>query len=129
MRIRITTSLSILALLAVVASVQAHVLERPAGDLAPEFTKPGDVIRSYLKAVDRGELRVFDQRLERSMIVPKRVDYSYTLDNRVPTIKVYSKLKQPIPAHRIKGCEVRGVSSVLNVDGQILETEAHVWPR
>ena len=106
------------------------MVEPPPDDTGPTTARePQGVVRAFLTAVDRGELRVFGRKLDRTMIVPVRVEYTYAVDSRVPVIRVYSNLRQPISAPNHKDCEVRGVSAVLNDEGGIIETEAHVWPR
>jgi hypothetical protein len=95
----------------------------------PKFLDPHAIVATYLKAVDRGELIVFDHRLDRSMVAPRRVEYVFELDSRIPTVKVYSELLQPMAVPNDENCEVRAVSALLNADGKIVETEAHVWQK
>ena len=105
----------------------AHVLERPSGTVTSEFHEPHEVIEIYLKAVSRGELMVFGQQLTKSMLTPIRVEYVYELTNAIPRIKVYSELKTPLPVPAQADCKIRGVSAILNADGRIVETQAHIW--
>ena len=105
----------------------AHVLERPSGTVKSEFHEPHEVIEIYLKAVSRGELIVFGQKLTKSMLTPVRVEYVYELTNAIPRIKVYSDLKPPLPVPAQVGCKIRGVSAILDADGSIIETQAHIW--
>ena len=93
----------------------------------PEFTDPREVVRIFLKAVDRGELMVFDQKLDRSRIIPVRVEYVYELDSLTSRMKVYSELKHPSPVPDHPDCRLRGVSAILDNYGHIIETVAHVW--
>jgi len=92
----------------------------------PTVADPDDLVRNYLKAVDRGELKVFGRVLDRSMITPVRVEYIFELSNRARKVKVYSNLKEPMPVPGQQDCRVLGVSSILD-DGNIVETESHVW--
>jgi hypothetical protein len=102
--------------------------ERPAaGD--PRFLDPHAVVATYLKAVDRGELTVFARKLDRSMVEPRRVEYAFELESRVPTLRVYAELRRPMAVPNQDDCEVRGVSASLDADGRIVETEAHVWQK
>jgi hypothetical protein len=111
------------------APAAARVSEKPPGLVPAEFTEPRAVIGTYLKAVDRGELEVFDRKLDRSMIIPTRVEYVYDLESPTPQIKVHADIKQPMSVPDHGDCEIRGVTAILNRDGQIVETEAHVWPK
>ena len=106
----------------------AHNLDRPHGDIKPEFQEPRKVIEVYLKAVERGELTVFNQVLGKAMLTPLHVEYVYALDSATPLIKVYSMLKQPIFVVGQENCKVRGVSSTLDSEGRIVSSEAHIWP-
>lgn len=106
----------------------AHVLERPAGPVSQEFHEPHEVIEMYFKAVSRGELIVFDRKLDKSMLIPVRVEYVYELNSTIPRVKVYSELKQPMSVPAQEGCKVRGVSAIIDTEGRIIEIEAHVWP-
>ena len=111
------------------ASTYGYIVERQTGGIKPEFHEPQEVVELYLKAVGRGELVVFDRMLNKSMLVPVSVEYVYELNSLTPRIKVYSKLKQPIPVPGQKDCELRAVSATLDADGHIIATEAHIiWP-
>ena len=106
----------------------AHVLERPLGGIRAEFHEPHKVVEIYFQAVGRGELTVFDRTLNKSMLTPVSVEYVYRLDSAIPRVKVYAELKQPIPVPGQESCKLRGVSAILDADGRIVETEAHIWP-
>jgi hypothetical protein len=107
----------------------ARLPDRAAGDAAPWTGERHQAVDAFLAAVDRGELQVFGRKLDRSMIVPRHVEYVYAIGNAIPVIKVYATLKSPITAPEHKNCEVRAVSAVLGADDQIVDTEAHVWPK
>jgi len=92
----------------------------------PRIEDPDSLVHRYLQAVDRGELEIFGQTLDRSMIVPTRVEYVYELSSRATRIKVHSNLKQPLPVPGQPDCRILGVSAVME-DGHIIETESHVW--
>ena len=104
-----------------------YVEEKQSARIKPEFHEPQAVVELYLKAVARGELVVFDKMLTGSLLVPVSVEYVYDLDNAIPEIKVYSKLKQPMPVPGQRGCELRAVSAIIDAAGHIVETEAHIW--
>jgi len=116
-----------LVLVVLAVPILAHGVGRPTGDAGPGLGEPRHILGAYLAAVDRGELQVFDQTLDQSMIVPARVEYVYDLEAATTVIKVFSRLKKPFPVPNRKECEVRGVSAVLSADGHIVETAAHVW--
>lgn len=104
-----------------------YVEEKQPGRIKPGFHEPQAVVELYLKAVARGELVVFDKVLTGSLLVPVSVQYVYELDNAIPKIKVYSKLKQPMQVPGQLGCELRSVSAIIDAAGHIIETEAHIW--
>ena len=106
----------------------AHVLERPPGPIKPEFKEPHKVIEIYLNAVSRGELTVLDQTLDKSMLIPIRVEYVYDLNSAIPRVKVYSELKQPIPIPVQDSLKLHGISASLDAYGHIIEIEAHIRP-
>lgn len=105
----------------------AHVLERSPGLIGPGISEPHEVVDIYLKAVRRGELIVFDQKLDESMITPVRVEHVYDINSAISSVIVYSELKQPIPVPIQENCSVRGVSATLDAEGHIIEVKAHIW--
>jgi hypothetical protein len=92
----------------------------------PENEAPDTLVQRYLQAVDRRELAIFGKTLDRSMIVPTRIEYIYELSSRTMRSKVYSNLKQPLPVPGQGDCRILGVSAVLE-DGHITEIESHIW--
>lgn len=92
----------------------------------PRIEDPGDLVDRFLQAVDRGELKVFGQTIDRPMLVPVRVEYVYELADRAMRIKVYSNLTAPLPVPGQDDCRILGVSAVME-DGSITEIESHVW--
>lgn len=105
----------------------AHITGIPEHTVEHEFAEPREIVQVYLKAVERGELVVFDQTLDASMLIPVRVEYVYELNNPTPRVKVYAELKQPIAVPGQTDCRARGVSAVLDDAGSIVEVEIHVW--
>ena len=91
-----------------------------------EIHKPLEIIKIFYNAVDRGELVVFEQKLNKSMITPIRVEYVYELNGTLPTVNVYSEPKIPIPIRLHEGIKLRGISSIIDSDGRIIEIRAHV---
>ncbi len=86
---------------------------------------PRQVIDVFLTAVDRGELTVFEKQIIRSMLEPVRVEYIYTLDNHMPTVRVFSALKKPLPFPDIPEVFVVGITGVLDRNGHITDTAVH----
>ena len=93
---------------------------------SPEIGAPDPLVERFLEAVDRGELNLFGQTLDRAMVVPARIEYVFDLFSRTTRIKVYSNLKAPMPAPGQTECHILGVSAVME-DGTITEIESHVW--
>lgn len=91
----------------------------------PQIEEPDSIIQGFNEAVDRGELSVFGHRIERSMIVPLRVEYVYDLASRALLVKVYSNLKTPLPVPE-RQCKVRALGAIMQ-DGRIVEIESHIW--
>ncbi len=106
----------------------AHLLERQPGSITLKFHEPHEVIDMYFKAVSRGELIVFNQTLDKSMLKPVQVEYVYKLDSLIPIVKVYSELKQPMSVPAVESFRIHGVSAILDTDGRIIETKVHVLP-
>jgi hypothetical protein len=92
----------------------------------PRIEDPDSLVDRFLQAVDRGELTVYGQRIDRLMIAPVRVEYVYELADRAMRIKIYSNLNAPLPVPGRDDCRILGVSAVME-DGSITEIESHVW--
>ena len=60
------------------------------------------MIDVFFKAMDRGELIVFEQQIDESILIPLRVEYVYELNGSQPTVKIYSEIKKiiPVPDHK-----------------------------
>lgn len=105
----------------------AYTLERTPGPFNPDFSEPHEVVDIFLKAVSRGELIVFDRKLDKSMITPVRVEHVYDINSAISSVIVYSELMQPMPVPIQENCSVRGVSATLDAGGHIIEVKAHIW--
>lgn len=105
-------------------SVPRHLIDPGV----PKIDDPDTLVQQYLDAVDHGELTVFGTRLERTMLVPVRVEYVYDLASRTMLIKVHAHLKTPLPVPGRSDCRILSVSATLE-DGSIAEIESHVWIR
>ena len=117
-----------IGLAAVVAMpIHARVSEPNSNLVDAKLVEPHYVLGMFLEAVDRGELVIFGKTLDRSMIVPVRVEYAYDIDSVIPRIKVYSDLKKPIAVPKRRDCAVHAVSAVIGADGHITDTAAHIW--
>jgi hypothetical protein len=103
-------------------SVPGHLLDPGK----PKIEDPDDLVHGFLQAVDRGELKVFGRTLDRSMIIPVRVEYVYELSSRKTRVKIYSNLKEPMAVPDHHDCRISSVGAVIE-DGSIIETESHVW--
>lgn len=89
------------------------------------FADPESVVRGYLAAVDRGELKSFERELGRADINPVRVQYNYLIASGATETRVYSVLKEPMPVPGQPEYQVIGVCSAME-GGRIIETESHV---
>ena len=92
----------------------------------PHVAGAETAVDAYLKAVDRGELKVFDKKIDRSRINPARVEYFYEIASGTTEIRAHTNLKDYMAVPNQPGAKVRSVSSVIE-DGKIVETESHVW--
>ena len=84
-----------------------------------------EVFRIFLQAVDLGQMQLFDKTLTREMLQPQKVQYSYTPEDLYPTVNVYSALLKPIPLPAMPDVYIIGVSGILDVGGNIIESIAH----
>lgn len=86
---------------------------------------PHQVIDVFLTAVDRGELTAFSEPLRRPLLDPRQVEYLYTLDSHLPTVRVYSILKESVPIPGERGLRATAVTGVLDRDGRIVDSIIH----
>jgi len=105
----------------------SHAAEPSSNLINSEHGDPIKIINVFFQAVKRGELIIFDKKIDKSMLIPIRVEYVYELDGSKPTINVYSDLKYKLPIPKHDGIYVRGVSTILNDTGRIIEVRAHVF--
>lgn len=102
----------------------------PAPQSSPPLLEmPHDTVAVFLAAVERGELLVLGRRVDRSMIEPERVEYVFDLRRSTASVRIYSRIKVPLPMLGQSDYQVRAVSSTLDDDGHIIESEAHIFPR
>ena len=84
-----------------------------------------EVFGIFLQAVDLGQMQLFDKTLTREMLHPLKVEYIYTTEDLYPTINVYSELLKPIPLPAMPYVYIIGVSGIMDVSGNIIESIAH----
>ncbi len=84
-----------------------------------------EIFGIFFRAVDLGQLRLFDKTLTRDMLTPLKVEYIYTLDDPYPSVKVFSVLQDPIPLPAMPDAYIMGVSGIMDVHGNIVESIAH----
>ena len=76
-----------------------------------------EVFGIFLKAVDLGQMQLFYKTLTREML--------YTLEDQYPTVNVYSELLKPISLPAMPDVYIIGVSGIMDVSGNIIESIAH----
>ena len=108
-------------------SFAAHLQSGP--DLrALNSHNPIKTLDVFYRAVNRGELIVFDKKIEKSLLIPMQVEYIYKFDGTKPLVKIYSELKYPVPIPQQNGIKLKGISAILDDTGHIIEVRAHVVP-
>lgn len=95
----------------------------------PVCDSPREAVQTFLKAVRREELTLFDYTVDSSMIKPTRVEYVYELGSAIPTVTIYAELKKPLDIPGQPHLEVRAVTAVLDFAGGIVSTKAHAYAR
>jgi hypothetical protein len=84
-----------------------------------------EIFSIFFRAVDLGQLRLFDKTLTRDMLRPVKVEYIYTQADPYPTVNVFSELRNPIPLPAMPDAYIMGVSGVMDMNGNIVESIAH----
>jgi hypothetical protein len=84
-----------------------------------------EVFDIFLRAVDLGQMQLFDKTLTRDMLQPLKVEYIYTLEDLYPTVNVYSELLKPISLPAVPDVYIIGVTGIMDVSGNIIESIAH----
>ena len=83
------------------------------------------VFELFLRAVDMGQLQVFDKTLSREMLRPLQVEYVYTQDDPYPLVKIFSILEEPLSLPSVPDMQIMGVIGVMDVHGNIIESIVH----
>jgi hypothetical protein len=94
--------------------------------LPQPLNKFNQVVEIFLKAVDSGELIIFDNIITRDMLQPVEVKYIYTHDNENPSISVFSFLRKPLKLPGVDDCTVGGIEVIMDIDGNIIDSSIHV---
>jgi hypothetical protein len=103
-------------------SVPGHWIDRSQ----PAIEDPDQLVDTFLKAVDRGELTIYGQTLTREMINPIQVEYVYDLLSRKTKLRIHATLKEPLTLPDQPGCRILCISAEME-DGSIVEIESHLW--
>lgn len=87
------------------------------------------ILNLFLKAVDGGELSLFDQVLSKDMIEPAHIAQVYDLDNDTISITIFCRLKETLKVpHYNEAFYVDGLTAYINPEGVIYQITAHVKP-
>lgn len=86
------------------------------------------LVEVYWYAVDRGELKIGDKALSRSMIRPVQVNYAYPLDGTMATVTVRSIMLVRMLCPITREYFVESVTAQLNVNGNIVDAWYEVKP-
>lgn len=97
-----------------------------SGPVGPRFLDPLASLDDFLKAVDRGDVAVLGQRLERAMIKPRRLEYSYDVSSRAWKLRIHAYVARPLSVPWLENCEVGAVIITIDQDGRIVATEVHM---
>lgn len=111
--------------LAKLDSSKGHALPGIDAEMPYPKVNVKKVFAVFLDAVDRGQMKIFDDTLSREMLTPLRVEYVYTLQSPYPLVKVYAELNEPMPIPSMPDANIIGVSGVMDATGNIIETTAH----
>lgn len=135
MNIRHRVYIFLIALLVLSTGIYAYVPKASLPYSLPENSchSPHEVTELFFDSVNRGELKIFNKQIERSMLMPVRVTYIYDLNQTNSTLKeygVYSKLKNAlnIPGQLNDDLpKVSGINTSIDHTGKIIKTELHIW--
>lgn len=111
-------------------SAGAHISSQsPSTFTTPALEDRHLAVRQFLQAVERGDLAIFGVQLGTGMLRPTRVEYVYELSRTTPEVRVYAEFTTPLDVPDNDTCEVRALSATLDEHGNIIDVQAHVWPR
>jgi hypothetical protein len=111
---------------AMMAQPPSRDVEAVAGALIPyPAIDPQQVVDVFMAAVGRGELLVFNEPLAVDALDPRQVEYVYTLETRLPTVRVHAILRQPFPIPGAPNVRGTAVTGVLDWMGRIVDSILH----
>ena len=84
------------------------------------------IFKLFLKAVEKGQLIVFDKIIDKESIKPLSVEYVYKADVSSPTVKVYSLLNKTMHHPTVPSYQIKGITAIIDQHGEIIETIVHV---
>lgn len=86
------------------------------------------LIEVFYEAVERGELMVFELKIDRSMIEPTEITYSYDLKGFQNTVLVIGNITKPVVCRYSKNFYIKSVTARLNDQGNIVEVMHDMIP-
>jgi len=86
------------------------------------------LIEVFYEAVDRGELAVYELKIDRSMIKPIEITYSYDLKGYQNTVLVVSDMTKRVICPYSKQFYIKSVTARLNNQGHIVEVMHDMIP-
>ena len=115
--------------LVITLMVSASLSEQSTVGINPPCATNSEVLRTFLLAVDRGELQLFEHVLYRNDILPSRVVRAFEIGNQITVSEIYSDLKKPVFLEDNPKLQVNSISATLSYTGHIVEAKAHIFPR
>lgn len=105
---------------------QEHGVESIASGTIPyPAIDPQQVVDVFMAAVDRGELVVFGVPLAASALDPQHVEYLYSLQTSLPTVRVHAVLNPPSAIPGVPGVLGTAVTGTLDWSGSIIDSIVH----
>jgi hypothetical protein len=87
------------------------------------------ILNLFLKAVDGGDLSLFNQVLSKDMIEPAQIAQVYDLDKDTISITIFCRLTETLKVpHYDEAFYVDGLTAYINPEGEIYQITAHVKP-
>jgi hypothetical protein len=122
---------SLLTLCLALASVNGFAAPEDKQDPAEQQTKfeLQLILNLFLKAVESGELTIFEQTLSKDMITPVQIAQVYDLESDTISITIYCRLLEAMKVpHYTEAFYVDGLTAHINADGDIHQITAHIKP-
>ena len=86
------------------------------------------LIEVFYQAVDRGELTIYKLKINRSMIKPVEITYSYDLQGHQNRVLVISDVTKRLICPFSKDFYINSVTAKLNSQGHIVEVMHNMMP-